>query len=191
MEADWEFEVGGDAPVIEAGWPGFIDLRRFPERALQLPEALELPAMAKALARLNGIGSPVWTSKCDVWPVTDRAAFDADELDAPPGCDTHAIACYVDLLARDDASRSDRQWPSPGRIADDCKQVCGLLSAVPLQCCRVDLVIRRAFIAPDRTSLGITAYLTACGSSKGEARQALGAALAAFTDALCGHSKVE
>ena len=27
MEADWEVEVGGGAPVIEAFWPGFVDLR--------------------------------------------------------------------------------------------------------------------------------------------------------------------
>jgi hypothetical protein len=27
LEADWEFEVGGDAPVIDALWPGFVDLR--------------------------------------------------------------------------------------------------------------------------------------------------------------------
>jgi hypothetical protein len=30
MEADWEFEVGGDAPVIDALWPGFVDLRLSP-----------------------------------------------------------------------------------------------------------------------------------------------------------------
>ncbi len=34
MEADWEFEVGGDAPVIEAHWPGFVDLRQNPEQPL-------------------------------------------------------------------------------------------------------------------------------------------------------------
>ena len=33
MEADWEFEVGGDAPVIDACWPGFVDLRRIPGAA--------------------------------------------------------------------------------------------------------------------------------------------------------------
>ena len=30
--------------------------------------------------------------------------------------------------------------------ADGCKRVCSLLRAVPLRCCRADLVIRRAFI---------------------------------------------
>jgi hypothetical protein len=191
MEADWEFEVGGDAPVIEARWAGFIDLQRFPERALQLPEAHELPAMADALARLNGVGSPVWTAKCDVWPVTGRGAFDPDELDAPPGSAAHAIACYIDLMDRNDASRSNQKWSSPDAAENICKRVCSLLGAIPFRCCHVDLVIRRAIIAPDRMALGITAYLTACGPSKGEARHTLQAALALFTDALCDDSKVE
>ena len=30
MEADWELEIGGDAPVIEAHWTGFVDLRADP-----------------------------------------------------------------------------------------------------------------------------------------------------------------
>ena len=100
MEADWEIEVGGKAPVIEARWPGFVDLRLHPERASQFPEAAELPALAVALAMLNALASPVWTSKCDVWPVVDSAEFDPDELDAPPGCGAHAMGCYVDLLPR-------------------------------------------------------------------------------------------
>jgi hypothetical protein len=195
MEADWEFEVGGDAPLIEALWPGFIDLQRFPERAPQLPEACELPTMAEALARLNGVGSQVWTSKCDVWTVTDRDEFDPDELDAPPGSETHAIACYIDLLPRNDDSPNNLQWSSPEMTEDICKLVCSLLGAVPLRCCRVDLVIRRAFIAPDRMAdgmgFGLTAYLTACGPSPAEATLTLQVALAAFTDALRGRSQVE
>ena len=38
MEADWEIEIGGDAPVIEAHWFGFVDLRIEPSRANELPE---------------------------------------------------------------------------------------------------------------------------------------------------------
>jgi hypothetical protein len=69
MEADWEFEVEGEtaaaeapipeAPIIDACWPGFVDLRRNPERAWDLPEARQLPALAEALARLNAAASPV------------------------------------------------------------------------------------------------------------------------------------
>ena len=128
---------------IEAHWPGFVDLRSSPERAWQLPEAAQLPALAEALAKLNAAASPVWTSKCDFWPRLEPDEFDPDELDAPPGCADHAMGCYIDLLPR-----SDRQWAQPAMAAAACKRVCGLLRAVPLRCCRVDLVIRRAFINP-------------------------------------------
>jgi hypothetical protein len=176
MEADWEFEVGGDAPVIEACWAGFVDLRSHPERAGNLPEAAQFPALAKALARLNAADSPVWTSKCDLWPHLEADEFDSDELDAPPGCTAYAMGCFIDLLPK-----SNQQWALPAKA---CKRICGLLHAVPLGCCRADLVIRRAFITPELMDLGVTAYLTACGESSAAAAKTLEAALATFTDAL-------
>ena len=179
MEADWEFEVGGDAPVIEAHWAGFVDLRGHPERAGDLSETTQFPALAEALARLNAADSPVWTSKCDFWPHLDAGEFDPDEMDVPTGCTAHAMGCFIDLLPR-----SDQQWALPEMAEKACKRISGLLHAVPLRCCRADLVIRRAFITPELMSLGITAYLTACGASFAEARRTLEAALAAFTDAL-------
>src|SRR5208283_894703 len=105
MEADWEIELGGESLVIEAQGPGFVDLRPHPERASQLPEAAALPALAQALEVLNAATSPVWTSKCDVWPVVDMAGFDPDELDAPPGLAAHAMGGYLDLLPR-----NERKW---------------------------------------------------------------------------------
>jgi hypothetical protein len=172
--------------VIEAQWPGFVDLRLHPEQALQLPEAAQLPALAEALANLNALASPFWTSKCDLWQVVDLAEFDPDELDAPPSCSAHAIACYIDLLPK-----GGRQWTLPAEAAAACKRVCSLLRAVPLRCCRVDLVVRRALIAPGQKELGITAYLTACGPSSAEAAQTLEVALAAFARVLRGQSTVE
>ena len=44
MEADWEVEVGGGSPVIEALWPGFVDLRLYPERIGEIQEAAGFPA---------------------------------------------------------------------------------------------------------------------------------------------------
>ena len=178
MEANWEFEVGGDAPVIEAHWAGFVDLRSHPESAEDLPETTQFPALATALARLNAADSLVWTSKCDFWPDLEPGEFDPDELDAPSGCATHAMGCYIDLLPR-----SNQQWALPAIAEKACKRICGLLHSVPLGCCRVDLVIRRAFITPDGMDLGITAYLTSCGESPEAAAKTLEAALAAFTDA--------
>jgi len=184
MEADWEFELGpdaagSDAPVIEAHWEGFVDLQRHPERTRDLPETAQFPALAEALVKLNAADSPVWTSKCDYWPHLEAGEFDLDELDAPSGCSAHAMGCFIDLLPR-----SDQQWALPEMAEKACRRICGLLNAVPLRCCRADLIIRRAYIAPKLMDLGITAYLTACGESPAEAKRTLEAALAAFTDAL-------
>ena len=184
MEADWEIELGGESPLIEAAWSGFVDLRLHPERTSQLPEAAALPALAQALEVLNSATSPLWTSKCDVWPVADMAEFDADELDAPPGFAFHAIGVYIDLLPR-----NEHKWELPATAAADCRKLCGLLRAVPLRCCRVDLVVRQAILnsAPATAasmSLGITAYFTACGPSRADATGTFQAALAEFARVL-------
>ena len=201
MQADWEFEVGGDAPVIDAHWQGFVDLRVSPERVSDLPEAVQLPGLAAALLRLNSEGSPVWTSKCDSWLVLEREEFDADELDAPSGCSMHAAACYIDILPR-----ADHAWSLPQPAEAACKLLCGLLGPVPLRYCRVDLIVRRALIALNRMNLGrmdldpmdldpmdlgMTAYITACGPTPAQAVQTLEKALIAFADALCPSSTLQ
>jgi len=118
MEADWEVEIGGAAPVIDACWPGFVDLRFHPRvppdayltRARELMESANLPNLPEALVRLNGLNSsrsPIWTSKCDVWPVLDPANLDAVELDAPQQDATFGWACYIDLLPLHGS------WPAP------------------------------------------------------------------------------
>jgi hypothetical protein len=186
MEADWEFEVGGNAPVIEPFWSGFVDLRRMPERANDLAETAQLPSLAAALKRLNTEPSPIWTSKCDYWPELQPGEFDSDELDAPPGSSGHAAGCYIDLLAKE-----DREWSLPPSAEATCKRLCTLLGAVSLRCCRVDLIIRRALNASSLAGLGITAYITACGPSADEAKNTLEAALAAFAHAFCCQSKLQ
>jgi hypothetical protein len=198
MEADWEVEIGADAPIIDACWEGFVDLRVDPrsdprtpseayrKRARGLAEAANLSGLAEALVRLNGPQSPVWTSKCDVWPVLDANAFDAGELDAPWDEATHAWACYVDLLPK-----SDRQWITPAMAVDWCKTWCERLGAVPLTHCRADLIVRQAIIAPELMDRGITAYLTACGPSSESANAALARALKAFAHTISSDSPVE
>ena len=172
MEADWEVEIGGSAPVIEAHWVGFIDLCLEPERAVQLPEVIHLPFLADMLVRLNAPASPVWTSKCDVW---HPEAFDPDELDAPAGAAQYAIACYIDLL-----SRSRRAWSDPERTVAQCQALCAHLREIRLRGCRADLIVRQAAITPGVQSLGITAYFTACGPAPQQAGATLALALDAF-----------
>jgi hypothetical protein len=175
MEADWEFEIGGDAPVIEPRWQGFVDLRADPTRASDLAEALQLPALADALVRLNATGSPVWTCKTDVF-MPDQ--IDPDELDAAGAEAAYAIACYVDLL-----TRGDRQWdPIKAEVA--CRKLCARLRDIPLRRCRVDMIIRRARIRPDENDLGVTAYLTACGETESDAKSRLAECLSLFSQAI-------
>jgi hypothetical protein len=179
MEADWEAEIGNGAPVIDACWLGFVDLSMAPDQAAQLPEARELPALAAALVRLNAPLSPVWTAKCDLWYPEQ---FDPDELDAPAEAGKYAIACYVDLLLR-----NDEQWATPEHAIATCKALCSFLHMITLRCSRADLVMRRALISPARQDLGITAYLTACGSTHAEAAPTLASALRIFADAVLHH----
>ena len=83
---------------------------------------------------------------------------------------------YIDLLARD-AGR----WDSPESVGADCRRVVAALHALPLTCCRADLVIREAILDSDRSSFGITAYLTACGANPESAALALARAIETFS----------
>ena len=175
MEADWEFEIGPDAPLIETSWSGFVDLRAHPERASELCECRELPGLAEALIRLNVVSSPVSTSKTDVFrPET----IDPDEMDASAENATHTIACYIDLLRRNDQS-----WKVPIEAERDCRDLCEKLRADLLRNCRVDIVVRRA-MAADGSDLAATVYFTACGSTLGHAQNTLAECLAKFTEVI-------
>jgi hypothetical protein len=174
MEAEWEVEVGGGAPVIDALWPGFVDLRRNPERIGEIQEAAAFPALARLLLTLNGAGSPLWTAKCDLWePEADESAG---------GCVPAKLACYVDLLPL--ASHLFVHWEDAEIF---CREWVARLAPVPLPECRVDLVVRKAVSGPAE-GFGVTAYLSAGGRAGGRDRstaaEALAAALAAFAGAI-------
>jgi len=186
VEVDWEVEIGPGAPIIDAYWDGFVDLRVTPALVRQLPEVNNLPALGDVLVRLNGPSSPIWTSKCDVWPVLDPDELDPYELSATARSALYGWACYIDLLPR-----SDQQWIVPEMAVASCKYLCWVLHAVSQPCCRVDLVVRSAVIAPGKTDNGITAYLTACGLTKAEAGTVLQTALERLVDALCSRWAIE
>jgi hypothetical protein len=170
MEADWEIEIGTDAPVIDGAWEGCLDLRADPARVAEIGEADRFPALAESLVRLNAAASPVWTAKCDVWPVE---AFDPDELNADREASVTALGCYIDLLPTDAADFS---------TLDACAQwsqrLCLKLRSMPLRQCRVDAIVRRAFLTSEFTGLGVTTYITGCGSDRSEATESLARALA-------------
>lgn len=176
MEADWEFEIGEDAPVIDAYWPGFVDLRICPGKAADFAESHQLPGLANVLSCLNASNSRVWTCKTDVF---DPGHVDPDELDAATEECGHTVACYIDLLPR-----SSFQWSTPSETEGDCRLICARLVTQSIRCCRVDLVIRRACVTAYSNDLGITAYLTACGKTEVEAKSKLVECLIVFANVI-------
>lgn len=171
MEADWEVEIGPDAPFIDGAWSGFVDLRSSPSSIGSIQEASGIPGMAATLLLLNTFDSPVWTAKCDVW---DAALVDLDEMDAQAGDAQAALACYIDLLAR------EGNWDGLDAAERFSRSLVQRLRSAVLPCCRIDLVIRRAFVTAERQAFGITVYVTACGRTRELAIQTLGHAIAQF-----------
>jgi len=165
MEADWEVEIGGGAPVIEALWPGFVDLRIDPERIVEITEAADFAPLAALLLALNALDSPVWTAKCDRWEP-----------------ESGVLASYIDMLPREGVVFSEWQ-----QAEGFCRRYVDRLNARPLlECgpnCSVELVVRQA-VAGDAEGFGVTAYLSAKGTTGVEAAKALGAVMAGFADAL-------
>jgi len=161
MEADYEVEVGGGAPVIEALWPGLVDLRLSPGRIVEIQEAEAFPALAGLLRSLNKAGSQVWTGKCDLWEP-----------------EPNELACYVDLLPVVDAVFA--RWEQAEAF---CREWVTRLAPIPLPECRVDLVVRQA-IAGEAEGFGVTAYLSAVGRDRSNAADTLAAALVAFAGAI-------
>jgi len=183
MEADWEVEVGGGAPVIEALWAGYVDLRQSPERVEEIAEATAFPALGRLLLALNGADSPVWTAKCDVWE-PEEAELGAVELEsrervaqvvALPRC---ALACYVDLLPRE--GNVFAQWK---QAEDFCREWVARLAAFTLPGCSANLIVRQA-IAGEAEGFGITAYLSAESGDHTASAEALAATFSAFTNAI-------
>jgi hypothetical protein len=178
MDADWEVEVGGGAPVIEALWSGFVDLRRNPERLGEIAEAADFPALADLLRALNGFTSPVWTAKCDVW---EPAAADlvCPTLPSPSGeIQQTALACYIDLLPVE--GQVFAHWQ---QAKDFCRAWTKRLVPLNLADSRVELIVRQA-VAGQAEGFGVTAYLGATGKNRIVAAEALEAAMVAFAGAI-------
>lgn len=83
MRGEWSAQCGADDPVLVVPWSDpddptgtchFIDLRANPYDLDLIPEAELHPPLMQALRALNGGRSPVFTAKCDAWPM------DAEEL---------------------------------------------------------------------------------------------------------------
>jgi hypothetical protein len=111
MLVEWSVESSADDPVLVIPWDDptdptgnrrFIDLREDPYELDHLEEAAQYPALMHALRALNATRSPVFTAKCDAWPLDAeelehlRVNLDHTAAEAPVG-----FASYIDILWRE------------------------------------------------------------------------------------------
>ena len=157
MEADWAVEIGPETPFIVVPWDGFIDLRQNTWTTVQkISEAASYPSLSYALIELNSRESPVFTSKCDVWPL-EAAKIDQDEFGARPENAQSGFASYIDVVVcnPDQFGSFDRHELLMRRATDN-------LRTISLDSCRIDLVLRPATVHSVH-GFGITIYAAGCG----------------------------
>ena len=182
MEADWEIEVCGGAPVIDALWQGFVDLRRCPDRIDEIPEASASAPLAFLLTALNAVESPLWTAKCDLW-LPEGGDLTVPQLTGPETAATvspakAAIACYVDILPVNGVV-----FPTWDLAEGLCRDWVARLAGIAVPGATVDLIVRQA-IAGDQDGFGITAYLGAEGADWVTVNETFAVAVVAFAGAL-------
>jgi hypothetical protein len=111
MLSEWSAECSADDPVLVVPWSDpadpsgnrrFIDLRENPYDLDHLPEAEHYPALMHALRALNASRSPVFTAKCDAWPL-EGEELDALRLNLDEIMDDTAagFGSYIDILWRE------------------------------------------------------------------------------------------
>jgi hypothetical protein len=111
MLSEWSVECSADDPVLVVPWSDasdatgnrrFIDLRENPYDLDHLPEAEQFPPLMHALRALNAARSPVFTAKCDAWPL-DQEELDAVRVNLDVGADEApaGFGSYIDILWRE------------------------------------------------------------------------------------------
>jgi hypothetical protein len=108
MLADWSVECSAEDPVLVVPWKdpdgkaAFVDLRANPYDFDSIPEAEQNPPLMHALRALNAARSPVFTAKCDAWPLgAEELEHLRLELDVPPADAPAGFASYIDLVWRE------------------------------------------------------------------------------------------
>jgi hypothetical protein len=186
MLTDWSAACGADDPVLVVPWASpdgslqWVDLREDPYAVNDIPEAEDHPALLAGLRALNGSRSPVFTAKCDVWPM------DGDELDAlrdemllDEEVAGAGLACYIDLLWRERGIFASRH-----RMEQMLHRLDRLLTELPYSLAAAELTMRPAVIDLEGTvaeGFAITLYVKGLGVDETEAAQRWDEALRAVT----------
>lgn len=189
MEADWSVEIGcaeigGSAPVIDTGWPGWIDLAGDAEqmnfRINSLSEVRSFPPLGIALRKVLRECANFRSTKCDFW--TDDLAPEVADSEAicPEGGNCQRLAvCYIDLLPQNIAA-----WTQLAAAEAWARAFVSVLRAEHCPHGRVEIVVREAF-STSGFGFGLPLYIYGCGPTETQARTALEHALCLAVRHIC------
>lgn len=187
MLTGWSVECGAEDPVLVVPWSDagglhFVDLRENPYDLDQIAEAEAHPALMQALRALNATRSPVFTAKCDAWPMDDdeleamRMELGLTEAEAPDG-----FMSYIDLIWRERTlfvsfHQQEQRLVRLGRLVDPLDHPYAA----------VDAVMRPALVdlTGPQEGFAVTLYVKALGTDAAHAYEHWTRALAAVVTVL-------
>jgi hypothetical protein len=172
MHAEWSAECSAEDPVLVVPWKdpdgasAFVDLRANPYDFDAIPETEKYPPLMQALRALNAARSPVFTAKCDAWPLEDselehlQLNLDADPTDATTRL-SFGFASYIDLIA------SERSlFTSFPRHEQMLHRLARLAAPLDHPHAAIDCVLRPAFLDLETPQQGFafSLYVKALGA---------------------------
>src|SRR6266849_10851426 len=137
MQAEYGVELGREDPALEMPWSAedgavrYYDVKGNPELVLQIGEAVTFPELGAFLRRMNAVGFPLQTAKCDVWYSRE---ISAEEEIFGAAC---KLVSYVDLVFTAEDARASFE-----RHEELAQGLCQLLQRAPEIAATVVLVIR-------------------------------------------------
>lgn len=196
MLAEWSVECAAEDPILVVPWndpdgnSAFVDLRAIPHDFDAIPEAEQHPPLMQALRALNATRSPVFTAKCDAWPM-DSEELQQMQIDLhatdEPDVPHFGFASYIDLLWRERSLFS-----SSHRQQQMLRHLTRLTAPLHRPAAMLNCVLRPALLDLDgpREGFAISLYIKALGPSPQTAWKEWAAALAAVVALVRGEAFV-
>ena len=190
MHLDWSVECGADDPVLVIPWEDpdrpasshFVDLRENPYDLDQIAEAEQHPPLMQALRALNANRSPVFTAKCDAWPMSSEE-LEAIRLDLDLPDASHGFLSYIDLVWRERAV-----FVSIHRQEQRIQRLARLLEPMDAPFATLDCILRPAFVdlAGPQEGFAVSLYVKALGVDATDAYEHWSQALEAMVTIVRG-----
>jgi hypothetical protein len=185
MLAEWSVECSAEDPVLVVPWKdpdgsaAFVDLRANPCGFDSIPEAEQYPPLMQALRELNAARSPVFTAKCDAWPLADEELehlqlnLDGSASDASADL-SYGFASFIDLVARQRSLLT-----SFHKHEQLLRRLTRLAAPLDRPAAALDCVLRPALVDLDgpREGYAVSLYVKALGADRQTAFEEWGAAL--------------